>query len=108
MNPYPNDPRYGQPQPVSPLHSAKRRMQGWWGAFGVTFVLGIILSAAYSSTLVAHTNPYINTPQPTSLTYVFLIVGLVNGVVGTVAFIIAIRATRECSQIKRSMFGGYR
>lgn len=111
---YYQDPRYGQPQPQQgyvasdPLYSAKRRMQGWWGATAATFVLGIVLSAAYRATLVPHTNPYIDAMQPTSLTYVLFIIGLVNSVLGTVAFIIAIRATRDHNQIKRSMYGGYR
>ncbi len=112
---YPHDP-YGQPphQPrqqgyvaSDPLYAARRKMQGWWMVTAVTFVLGIAISTAYSSSLVASDNPYIHTMQPTTLTYVLLIIGLVNGVVGTVAFVIAIRATRECSQIKRSMYGGF-
>lgn len=116
MNPYPHDPRFGQRPPQQPqqgyiasdpLYAAKRRMQGWWGVFGVTFVLGIILSAAYSATLVPSDNPYIHTMTPTSLSYVLLAIGLVNGIAGTAAFIIAIRATRECSQIKRSLYGGF-
>lgn len=112
---YYHDP-YGQPprqQPQQgyiasdPLYAAKRRMQGWWATFAVTFVLGIILSVSYNASLTPSTNPYIHTPQPTTLTYVLLIVGLVNGVVGTAALVIAIKATRECSQIKRSIYGRY-
>ncbi|CPW94930.1 hypothetical protein [Mycobacteroides abscessus] len=112
---YPHDP-YGQP-PHQPrqqgyvasdhLYAAKRRMQGWWGVFAVTLVLGLVISAAYSSTLVASDNPYIHTMQPTTMSYVLLIVGLVNGVVGTVAFIIAIKSTRDHNQIKRSIYGRY-
>lgn len=113
---YPHDP-YGQP-PHQPrqqgyvasdhLYAAKRRMQGWWGVFAVTLVLGLVISAAYSSTLVASDNPYIHTPQPTTLSYVLLIVGLVNGVAGSAAFVIAIRATIDHSRIKRETYGGYR
>ncbi|SLC41951.1 hypothetical protein [Mycobacteroides abscessus] len=114
MTYYTNDPYGQQPRPQQgylasdPLYSAKRRMQGWWATFAVTFVLGLILSVSYNASLTPSTNPYVHTMQPTTMSYVLLIVGLVNGVVGTVAFIIAIKSTRECSQIKRSMYGGYR
>ncbi|BBX35970.1 hypothetical protein MMAG44476_20104 [Mycolicibacterium mageritense DSM 44476 = CIP 104973] len=104
---YPHDP-YGQPPMThDPIYAARRRMQGWWATFAVLFVLGLVISAAYSATLVPHTNPYIHTMQPTTMSYVLLAIGVVNGIVGTVAFIIAIRATRECSQIKQSMYGGF-
>lgn len=104
---YPHDP-YGQPPMThDPIYAARRRSQGWWGATAVTFVLGLILSVSYNASLTPSTNPYIHTPQPTTLTYVLLIVGLVNGVVGTAALVIAIKATRECSQIKRSIYGRY-
>lgn len=112
---YYQDPRFGQPQPQpqqgyvasDPLYAAKRRMQGWWATFAVTFVLGIILSVSYNASLTPSTNPYIHTPQPTTLTYVLLIVGLVNGVVGTAALVIAIKSTRDHNQIKRSIYGRY-
>lgn len=107
---YPHDP-YGQPQQgyvaSDPLYTARRKMQGWWGATAVTFVLGLILSVSYNASLTPSTNPYIHTMQPTTMSYVLLIVGLVNGVVGTVAFIIAIKSTRDHNQIKRSIYGRY-
>lgn len=114
MTYYPNDPRFGQRPPQQgyiandPLYAAKRRMQGWWGATAATFVLGIIFSVSYNATLVPNANPYIHTPQPTGLSYVLLAIGLVNGVVGTVSFVIAIKATIDHNRIKRSMYGGYR
>lgn len=108
---YPHDP-YGQPQQgyvaSDPLYTARRKMQGWWGATAVTFVLGLILSAAYSATLVDSTNPYIHSMQPTTMSYVLLAIGLVNGIVGTTAFIVAIKATRDHRLTKQSMYGGYR
>lgn len=116
MNPYPHDPRYGQHPPQQPqqgylasdpLYAAKRRMQGWWGVFAATFVLGLILSAAYSASLVPNTNPYIHTMQPTTMSYVLLAIGLVNGIAGTTALVIAIRATRDHGRIKRETYGRY-
>ncbi|MDM2175302.1 Uncharacterised protein [Mycobacteroides abscessus subsp. abscessus] len=113
---YYQDPRYGQPQPQprpqgyvasDHLYTAKRRMQGWWGATAATFVLGIILSVSYNATLVPNANPYIHTMQPTGLSYVLLAIGLVNGVTGTAAFFVAIKATRDHSQIKRETYGRY-
>lgn len=111
---YSHDPAYGQPQPrpqgyvaSDPLYAAKRKMQGWWATFAVMFVLGLILSAAYSTTLTPSTNPYISTMQPTSLSYVLLAIGLVNGIAGTVSFVIAIRATRDHGRIKRETYRGY-
>lgn len=108
---YYQDP-YGQRPPQGyiasdPLYSAKRRMQGWWIATAVAFVLGIILSVSYSATLVPSDNPYIHTMTPTSLSYVLLAIGLINGVLGTAAFVIAIKSSRDHSQIKRSMYGRY-
>ncbi|EIC62282.1 hypothetical protein [Mycobacteroides abscessus] len=114
MTYYPNDPRYGQPQPrpqgyvaSDPLYVAKRRMQGWWGATAALFVLGIVLSAAYSASLTPSTNPYIHTMTPTSLSYVLLAIGLINGVLGTAAFVIAIKATRDHGHAKRETYGRY-
>ncbi|GAB5896989.1 hypothetical protein OKHIL_27960 [Mycolicibacterium mageritense] len=111
MTYYPNDP-YGQRPPQGyiandPLYSAKRRMQGWWGATAVAFVLGIILSVSYSASLVPSDNPYIHAMQPTSFSHVLLIIGLANGIAGTAAFIIAIRATRDHGHAKRSLYGGF-
>lgn len=113
MNPYPQD-SYGQPQrpqqgyvASDPLYTAKRRMQGWWLVTAAMFVLGIVISAAYSSTLVASDNPYIHTLQPTDITYVLLVIGLVNGVAGTTAFVIAIKATADHSRAKRETYGRY-
>lgn len=108
---YYQDP-YGQRPPQGyiasdPLYSAKRRVQGWWGATAAMFVLGIILSVSYSATLVPSDNPYIHTASPTSLSYVLLAIGLINGVLGTAAFFVAIKATRDHGHVKRATYGRY-
>lgn len=93
--------------PHDPLYAARRKAQGWWMVTAATFVLGLILSVSYNASLTPSTNPYIHTASPTTLTYVLLAIGLVNGIVGTVAFIVAIRATRDHGRIKRETYGGF-
>lgn len=127
MSPYNGDP-YGQQRPprqprqpgylaADRYYAAKRKMQGWWAAFAVTVVLGIALAVGYNASLETPESKGGYTydgsgygfadPAPSGLSYLLIALIVAVSIAGFAAVVIAVRATAECSRIKRETYGGF-
>lgn len=110
MSPY-NDPRRGgQPYAPETLFIAKRKMQGWWAAWAGLVVIGLVVGAIAPATKTTpptrdyggglmYTPPDVASPVTTALYVISVVVGLV----GIVAFVLAVKATLDRARLTGGM-----